>query len=376
MISLYWPNRIAVHGSMRGPQVGDGRQGDVSVAMATYNGGAFVAAQLASIAAQTLRPSEIIICDDGSTDNTIEVLESFAANSEIPITIARNPTRLGYADNFLKAANLTTGTFVSFSDQDDYWYPHKLERSVRALCDNDALLTGHPVRLITANGKPKLDGSGELSKLTTQEIVSNHVYAPNRLDPWGVFLGFTQTIDRRLLDIIPAENRGLDSHDFVNILPHDRWTYFLGTHFGRTAVVQETVADDPQHDTNTYGATHNSFLDRFRIKVEAGPQRLKQFADLATYRVEMLLAARNTKYVAEFDAAIRRWEIIHNHCQRRFNLYRAPSLIRRGGYLLDGVVRGSYRGCDARTAWPFAWIPAACRGERDVRIGLDLSDVP
>jgi hypothetical protein len=130
-------------------------------------------------------------------------------------------------------------------------------------------------------------------------------------------------------------------------LPHDRWLYFLGTHFGKVSVVNECLADYRQHPANTYGITPKSLRRRFEIKVEEGPMRLQQFADLAAYRVTMLKAARAAPYRAEFDAAIRRWQRIHAHCQRRHDLYVRPSLGRRIGLLTGNITRGTYRGFSA-----------------------------
>ncbi len=75
----------------------------VSVAMATYNGERFLAAQLKSIVAQTRAPLELVICDDGSTDGTVEIAEQFAQRASFTVRIERNADQLGYAENFLKA---------------------------------------------------------------------------------------------------------------------------------------------------------------------------------------------------------------------------------------------------------------------------------
>jgi glycosyltransferase involved in cell wall biosynthesis len=316
-----------------------GARGDVSVAMATFNGGRYIGQQLASIAAQTMKPREIVICDDGSTDDTLHVVDAFRRTAGLPVLVERNPVRLGYADNFMKAAGLTSGQYVAFSDQDDVWYPTKIEASVQALAHTGALLCSHPVRMIGADGTPMA--------LVDQQIAATRTHCPGTLDPWGMFLGFTETFDRRLLDIVPSEQRGLDSNTFAKILPHDRWLYFLGTHFGTVSVIDECLADYRQHPANTYGITPKSLRRRFEIKVEEGPPRLRQFADLAAHRVAMLKAARAAPYLAEFDAAIRRWQRIHAHCQRRHDLYVRPNLARRIGLLTGNVARGTYRGFPA-----------------------------
>jgi glycosyltransferase involved in cell wall biosynthesis len=105
----------------------------VSVALCTYNGARFLDTQLRSIAAQTLTPIEIIACDDGSSDGTVELLAECARAFSIPMTISRNDQRLGAARNFDQAMRLCTGDIIAFADQDDMWHRTKLERLAAAL---------------------------------------------------------------------------------------------------------------------------------------------------------------------------------------------------------------------------------------------------
>jgi hypothetical protein len=108
----------------------------ISVAMCTYNGAEFVPAQLQSIIAQSRPPDEIIICDDGSTDNTRHLLEKFAAESSIPITLHFNDQNLGSVKNFERAITLCTGDVIALSDQDDVWRSDKLHLFEAVLNDS------------------------------------------------------------------------------------------------------------------------------------------------------------------------------------------------------------------------------------------------
>jgi glycosyltransferase involved in cell wall biosynthesis len=111
--------------------------------MATYNGARFLREQLDSIATQTLLPYELVICDDGSTDATLEIAGQFAKEVSFPVRIYQNESNLGFADNFLKAASLCEGDWIAFSDQDDIWLPHKLATVSRRFNDG-VLLVLHP----------------------------------------------------------------------------------------------------------------------------------------------------------------------------------------------------------------------------------------
>jgi len=102
----------------------------ISVALCTYNGEKYLEEQLNSYLDQTFQPSEIIACDDGSVDKTLEILENFKIRSVIPVHIYRNTTRLGFTKNFEKAISLCNGDFIALSDQDDVWLPDKAETLV------------------------------------------------------------------------------------------------------------------------------------------------------------------------------------------------------------------------------------------------------
>jgi hypothetical protein len=99
-----------------------------SVAMCTYNGARFVAEQLESVAAQTLAPDELVVCDDRSTDATARVVEEFAARAPFPVRLFVNERNLGSTANFGRAVALAGGDLVALCDQDDVWRPEKLER--------------------------------------------------------------------------------------------------------------------------------------------------------------------------------------------------------------------------------------------------------
>ncbi|MCJ7934333.1 MAG: glycosyltransferase [Chryseobacterium sp.] len=98
-----------------------------SVALCTYNGENYIAEQLESILSQTKSVSEIVICDDGSTDGTLKILSEYTAQFPNLIKVYQNPENLGYIANFEKAMNLCSGDIVFLCDQDDRWYKDKTE---------------------------------------------------------------------------------------------------------------------------------------------------------------------------------------------------------------------------------------------------------
>lgn len=99
----------------------------ISVALCTYNGERYIREQVQSILNQTHRVDEIVICDDGSTDDTLTLIREIAKTTDVQIRVFRNVASLGVKGNFKKAIELCTGDYVFLSDQDDYWVPNKVE---------------------------------------------------------------------------------------------------------------------------------------------------------------------------------------------------------------------------------------------------------
>jgi len=98
----------------------------VSVALCTCNGAAYLPDQLASIAAQSRLPDELIVHDDASEDTTPSIVEAFAARAPFPVSLTRNAARLGSTRNFDGAIAACSGDLIALSDQDDLWRADKL----------------------------------------------------------------------------------------------------------------------------------------------------------------------------------------------------------------------------------------------------------
>lgn len=100
----------------------------ISIAVATFNGEKHLASLLESFLSQTKPVDEIVICDDGSSDNTIKIITDFKEKHyNFNIRLFQNNSNLGVAKNFSKAIKLCTGNLIFLADQDDVWEINKVQ---------------------------------------------------------------------------------------------------------------------------------------------------------------------------------------------------------------------------------------------------------
>ena len=109
----------------------------ISIAMAVYNGGRFLPAMLDSLAAQTLLPDELVVCDNCSTDHSRALIEEFARCAPFTVKLYANEHNLGPDANFERAFGLCTKEIIFSADCDDVWLPHKLAAMAACFAQSD-----------------------------------------------------------------------------------------------------------------------------------------------------------------------------------------------------------------------------------------------
>lgn len=105
----------------------------VSVAMCTYSGANYVREQLESIARQTRRPDELVVCDDGSRDTTLDIVDDFARRAPFAVRVVSHRANVGVTANFEHAISLCSKDMIFLCDQDDVWHADKIETTACAL---------------------------------------------------------------------------------------------------------------------------------------------------------------------------------------------------------------------------------------------------
>lgn len=217
----------------------------VSVAMATYNGERYIREQLESIAHQDVQPLELVVTDDGSTDATLQIVAEFARYAPFPVRAFRNETRLGYADNFMKAASLCRGDLIAFCDQDDIWAEQKLKVCTKFFADPEVLLAVHSAQLIGGSNKYPL----RYPHFRVTKILDH-------CDPFANGPGFAMVIRKSLLDLAQKLERP------ARLSSHDHWLWFLAASGGKVMKIADVLTLYRQHGQNIFGAPQPNSIAR------------------------------------------------------------------------------------------------------------------
>jgi hypothetical protein len=313
-----------------------------SVALASYNGSAFIGAQLDSILAQSELPDEIVVTDDQSSDDTLGILAGYAARSPVPIRAHRNPERLGFARNFARATSLCRSELIFFCDQDDIWAPTKVARVKDAFADPAVFLAYHDALVVTGDDQPLhrlYDADRQRALLAAQPI-----------DPWHSAYGLTEAFRASLRDYDDLWERALNHIDKENeLLAHDQWYFFLAQIFGRVAYIDEPLVRYRQHGANAVGAAQyarpSGIGQRLRQQLSHDPRIDRLQSDAALRRAGILAeigrrtggaAAQRARQIADC------YGLLAERMQRRHGAYTAASLWTRAARLARMLARADY----------------------------------
>jgi glycosyltransferase involved in cell wall biosynthesis len=225
----------------------------ISVAMATYNGERFLQEQLDSLARQTVLPSELVVCDDGSTDGTLAILLRFQACAPFPVRIYGNERRLGAGFNFLRALGRCSGDLVGFCDQDDIWEAQKLSVCAEVMRDSSVALVSHSALVFSSrsrhsNTKPQPSNTNLLRQWRQPDhrprVWRN--YRDFTVQRWTL-LGFSMVLRRTMLEKvrIPEYSAALSS-----VCAYDVWATIAALLCGRVVMLPDDLALHRLHEGN------------------------------------------------------------------------------------------------------------------------------
>lgn len=232
----------------------------LSVVICTWNGAAYLCAQLDSLLAQTRLPDEIVIADDVSTDASPELLRIFAGRAReagIEVQWRCNAHNLGYVGNFSRALRRATGSILFLCDQDDVWRPDKLAlMAARFAADPSLLLLHSDARLVDAGGHSLHCLAFDALQLTAREKRAIHAgHAFEVVMRRSFVIGATAAMRRELLDLALPVAPGW---------VHDEWLTAIAAVAGRVDFIDQPLIDYRQHGGNQIGMQKRTLATKWR----------------------------------------------------------------------------------------------------------------
>ncbi len=236
----------------------------VSIVMATYNGAAYLEEQIESIVKNTYTDWHLEICDDGSTDRTLEIATAWQERYPDKISITVNQENVGVTNNFLEGAKRAKGDYIMFCDQDDVWFPNKIADTLHFMQEKEQeaeskkpVLVFTDAKLVNAVLQKMGDSFFAYNKLDTTKIDLQHLLIENKV------IGCTAMFNRALTEklvVAPQQARY-----------HDWWVALIAATFGQVYYFDQVTMYYRQHGANVVGA--QNFVSYVWNKIQHFPDQ-------------------------------------------------------------------------------------------------------
>ncbi len=226
-------------------------QAGIDILLASYNGGKYIEEQISSILSQTYGNFQLLVRDDGSSDDTPKILNHFEKKDKRIRLIRDNLGNLGFVSNFERLMQESDSELAMLSDQDDIWFPDKVERYVRRAGEEDII-------------SPFLIHSDcivcdEELRIIRKSYISSSAEGSNLQNMFFCFMvqGASMMFNRALKDM------------FLPFLPeaylHDRYIHVMAELFGKRLFIPKTTMYYRQHGKNQIGSG-SSIIDKILHK--------------------------------------------------------------------------------------------------------------
>lgn len=255
----------------------------VTVLLATYNGEKYLEEQLKSILEQSYTDFKIVIRDDGSNDNTNEIINRYAEVFPDKIEVCPSSCPTGSAaGNFFKLIELYSDEYIMLCDQDDIWLPQKIEKTINAMKKAEE-----------ENGKdtPILVHTDLYVVDEKLNIISDSFINYQRLSPERTELN-NLLMQNSITGCTVMFNRAL--HEKLFALPtvtamHDWWLGLIAAAFGKIVFLNSPTMLYRQHGSNEVGAKDAKSLS-FLIGKLYQIKRMKKIYSTISIQAEFLLS--------------------------------------------------------------------------------------
>ncbi|MDC1499046.1 glycosyltransferase [Amylibacter sp.] len=287
------------------------------IVMATYRGAGHVGEQIESLFRQSVLPDSLVVRDDCSDDGTVIELERLKVLSPFPFKILQGDKNIGFKANFSKALKGACADVYFFSDQDDVWFPEKVERHLK-------LYRSFPQTLAVISNQeivgPMLERSGRTSLDEIRKI---------RGDDRAFVHGCCTSFSHQLYTIACAPQEGVG---------HDDWVHILADACAKRRIIEEPLQLFRRHSQTTTSSTFNNFESPSKTKRTADKDQVA--ANLRRRATIFQSIAQALEITAELPAEIKKVGVDNSRQNADYAIKRARNLEKglRGAFLIISEV--------------------------------------
>ena len=219
----------------------------VSILLSTYNSEAFLQDQINSVLTQTIKDWVLYIRDDGSTDNTISIIDNYCKQYDNIVFCRDGLSNLGAKNSFMTLLSQVDSTYYMFCDHDDVWLPFKIEKTLNKMIETESINPLKPILIFTdlkiVDDKLNILDNSMWRYQKTNPNHSKDVYLLSISNP---VTGCTIMINQRAKEIsLPMSSKSL---------MHDLWIALKVSHYGFVDFIDEPTVLYRQHGNNVIGA--------------------------------------------------------------------------------------------------------------------------
>lgn len=218
----------------------------VSVAMATYNGEKYIKEQIKTILDYLEENDELVISDDGSTDNTLGIINSF---NDDRIVLIEGPQK-GIKQNFANAIKNTSGEYIFLSDQDDIWEKDKVTEVIKCFEKENCTLVVHDAEVVDENLNMVM--SSYYSYRNSGKGIIKNIYKNTYIGCCMAFLSKAKKY------VLPIPN---------DIEMHDQWIGILNDKYGKTYFSTKKLIKYRRHSLNNSQMNHYGIIKMIKNRL-------------------------------------------------------------------------------------------------------------
>ncbi|WP_052266150.1 glycosyltransferase family 2 protein [Pedobacter kyungheensis] len=246
---------------------------EIDILLSTYNGGKYLDEQLNSILSQTNSQWKIIIRDDGSSDNTLSIIDCYVRNYPDKFFLLKDlGGNLGSTLSFSQLIENCNGDYIMLCDQDDVWLDNKIEITLNEMSNLEMNFGKIPLMVFT--DLKVVDQNLAIlsdSMIKSQKLDVSVINKPVKLAALNVVAGCTIMINRAAVKcVLPLTSK--------NII-HDQWMAVNISKYGKISYVSQPTILYRQHSNNVVGSNKIAF-QYFYNKLKSPLKQMRIYSDL------------------------------------------------------------------------------------------------